>query len=56
MTQMNLCTKQKQTHRHGEQVCGGQEKGAVGRMDGEFGISRCKPLYIEWIERQGPAV
>ena len=32
---MNLCTKQKQTHRHSEQVCGGQEKWAGGRMDGE---------------------
>ena len=23
--------------------------GVRGRMDWEFGISRCKPLYIEWI-------
>ena len=28
MTQMNLSTKQKQTHRHREQACGCQESGA----------------------------
>ena len=48
MTQMNLSRKQKQTHRHGEQISGCQ----VGGMDREFGISRCKLLYIEWINNK----
>ena len=46
MTQMNLSTKQKQTHRHREQTCGYQGK------DWEFGISRCKLLYIGWINNK----
>ena len=30
---------------------------AGGRqMDWRFGVSRCKPLYIEWIKQQGPTV
>ena len=55
MTQMNLSTKQKQTHRHREQTHGCQGGGGRG-MDGEFGISRCKLSYIEWIKQQGPTV
>ena len=47
---MNLSTKQKQTRRHREQTCGCQGGGKVGEgWIGEFGISRCKLLYIEWI-------
>ena len=50
---MNLSMKQKQTHRHKEQTCGYQEGvGGGGRMDLEFGISRCKLLYIEWINNK----
>ena len=45
---MNLSTKQKQTHRHREQTCC-QGGGRRGGMDWEFGISKCKLLYIEWI-------
>ena len=32
--------------------------GVGGRkgMDWEIGISRCKLLYIEWIEKQGPTI
>ena len=30
MTQMNLSTEQKQTHRHKEQTCGCQGEGEVG--------------------------
>ena len=45
MTQMNLSTEQKQTHRHREQTCGCQ--GVGEGMDWEFGITRCKLLYIE---------
>ena len=46
MAQMNLSTKQKQTHRHREQTCGCQgEGGRVRRgMDWEFGVGRCKLL------------
>ena len=38
MTQMNLSTKQKQTHRHREQICGcrgegGVERGKLGSWD-----------------------
>ena len=51
MTQMNLSTKQKQTHRHREQTCGhqGMADGVGGGMEWESGISKCKLLYIEWI-------
>ena len=40
----------KQTHRHGEQTygCQGGGKSREGIV-WEFGISRCKLLYIEWI-------
>ena len=54
MTQMNLCTKQKQTHRHREQTCGWQGGGGWGGMDWEFGVSRYKLLYIEWINNKVP--
>ena len=49
MIQMNLSTKQKQTHRPREQTCGCQWVGEGG-MDWEFGISRCKLLYTGWIK------
>ena len=52
MTQMNLPTKQKQTHRHREQTCGCQGEGGGGGMEWEFRISRCKLLYIEWINNK----
>ena len=43
MTQMNVSTKQKQTHGHREQTC----RGVAGRggMEYEFGVMRCKLLY-----------
>ena len=52
---MNLYTKP--TDRHREQTCGwGVGWGGVGwggrGMDWEFGISRCKLLYIEWINNK----
>ena len=46
---MNLSVKQKQTHRHREQICGCQGRGGRGGMDWEFGVSRHKLLYIDWI-------
>ena len=49
---MNLPMKQKQTHRHREQTCGCQGVGGGGGMEWEFGISRCKLLYIGWINNK----
>ena len=49
MTQMNLSTKQKQTHRHREQTCGCQGGRGLGRDGLEFGISRGKLVYRRWI-------
>ena len=40
MEQMNLFTKQKQTHRHRGQTYGCQRGGARGGMDEEFGVGR----------------
>ena len=45
---MNLSTKQKPTRRHREQTCGCQGWG----RGWEFVISRCKLLYIEWIDNK----
>ena len=45
--------KQKQTHRHKEQTCGGQGGGGGrGGKEWEFGISIGKLLYIEWINNK----
>ena len=41
--------EQKQIHRHREQTCVCQGGGRGRGMDGEFGVSRCKLLYLEWI-------
>ena len=49
---MNLSTKQKQTHRHREQTCGCQGGECEGGMDWEFGISRYKLSYVEWINNK----
>ena len=51
---MNLSIKQKQTHRHREQTYGRHEGGGQGEMDSEFGMTRCKVLYIR--DKQGPTV
>ena len=53
MTQMNLSTKQKQTHRHREQTGGCQRGGGCGGgMEWEVGVSRCKLVYIGWINNK----
>ena len=52
MTQMNLSTEQKETHRHGEQTCGCQGGGGGSRMDSEFGVGRCKLLHLKWISNE----
>ena len=43
---MNPSTKQKQAHRQTEQTCSRQ--GGSGR-EWEFGVGRCKLLYLEWM-------
>ena len=50
---MNLSTTQRQTHRHRDQTCGCQGRGGGGEgMDWEFGISRCKLVYLGWINNK----
>ena len=49
MTQLNLSTKQKQTCRHRGQTCVAKGEGSRAGIDWEFGVSRYKLLYIEWI-------
>ena len=49
MTQMNLPMKLKQNHRHKEQTNGCQGTGVGEGMEWEVGVSRCKLLYVEWI-------
>ena len=49
MTQMNLCMKQKQSHRHREQICVAKGKEIEGSVEWEAGVYRYKLLDIEWI-------
>ena len=48
---MNLSMKQEKTHRHREEACGCQKGNGAG-MEWKFGVSRCKQLYIEWINNK----
>ena len=50
---MNLSMKQKQTHRENRLVAD-QEEGRWRRMDWDWGFSRCKLLYREWINNKVP--
>ena len=51
MAQVNLSTKQKQTHKHREQTCGAKVEGR--EWDAwDFGINRCKQLLLEWISNE----
>ena len=52
MTQTNLSMKEKQNQGHREQTSGCQGGGVGGGMAWEFGVSRCKLLYIEWINNK----
>ena len=52
MTQMNLSTEQKQTHRHGEQICGCQAGGGREGWRGQCGVGRCKLLHLKWISNE----
>ena len=52
MTQMNISTKEKQTHSKREQAYCCQRGGDQGGMDLEFGVNRYKLLHIEWINNK----
>ena len=51
MAQVNLSTKQKQTHIENRLVVAKREKGR-SEMDWEFGAGRYKLLYLEWISNE----
>ena len=51
MLEINLSMKQKLL-RCKEQICSCQGTGERGRMDWESGISRCRLLYMEWINNK----
>ena len=54
---MTLSMKQKYTHSHTEQSCGCQGGSGVGTgMDWKVGVSRCKLLHIEWINKVLPYI
>ena len=45
--QMNISMKQKQTHRHTGEICGGQGEGEVGEgMIGSLGLAEAN--YYTW--------
>ena len=47
--------KQKQTHRHRDRLMvAKRDMGEKGGVDWEFGISRYKLLYIDWINNKVP--
>ena len=48
---MTLSTEKKKNHGHGEQIYVCQGVGGSG-MDWEFGVSRYKLLYLEWISNE----
>ena len=52
MAQMNLSTKQKQTHRHGNRLEVAKGDGGGSGVEGEFGIGRCKLFHLEWINNE----
>ena len=49
---MNLSTKQKQTHRHGEESCGCQGGAGGSGREGEFGVRRCKLFHLEQVSKE----
>ena len=51
---MNLSTKQKQTCRHREQMCGYQGEGGQGRVDLEFGTMQTSTYRMD--KQQGITV
>ena len=53
MAHVSLSIKQKQIHRHNRLVVAKEEE-RRSVMDGEFGVSRCKLLHLEWISNEVP--
>ena len=53
MTRMNLSRKRKQTHVKDRFVVA-EGGGGGGGVDWEFRVSRCRLLYIEWINSEVP--
>ena len=53
MIQMNLFTKQKQTHRHKKQTYGYQREKRKGEKNQEFEMNRYTLLYIKQINNKG---
>ena len=50
---MNLSMKQKQTHKHREQICGCQGRGGVGEGQiWSLGLADANYLYLEWINNK----
>ena len=45
-------SRQKQIHRHREQTCSCLRKEDGGGKEWEFGVNRCKRLYMEWINNK----
>ena len=46
---MNPSTELKQTHRHGEQICGCQGEEGGNGMNWDLGVSRCKLLHLDGV-------
>ena len=49
---MNLSMKQKRNLDIENRLVVAKEEGVGGGMEWEFGVSRCKLLYIEWINNK----
>ena len=49
---MNICMKRKQTHSMKNRPVVAKGEGSKEGMVWEFGISRCKLSYIEWINNK----
>ena len=52
MTQMNSSTKKKPDSHIKNRLVVAKRRGGGGGKGWEFGISRCKLLYIEWINNK----
>ena len=52
MTRTYLQSRKRVTDTENRLVVANGEKGVGGGIDWEFGISRCKLLYIEWINKK----
>ena len=52
MAQINLHTKQKQAHRHREQICSWQGMGRREKDRLGLAVGRCKLLHLELINKK----